>query len=142
MKRTPDYDNVFKTMKMKHKILFISVINDVFKKNYSMNEKVEILPSEGYLTENKTEDGSKEIEEQISDFLIKIGGEVFLLECQSYDDGSMAIRIAEYAFIVARQSATWDIGHATVPMPQFSVIYIKKTDKKTQSTTITFTFPN
>ena len=142
MKRTPDYDNVFKTMKMKHKRLFISVINDVFKKNYSMNEKVEILPSEGYLTENETEDGSKEIEEQISDFLIKIRGEVFLLECQSYDDGSMAIRIAEYAFIVARQSATWDIGHATVPMPQFSVIYIKKTDKTPKTTTITFTFPN
>ena len=28
------------------------------------------------------------------------------MECQSYDDGSMAIRIAEYAFIVARQFAT------------------------------------
>ena len=142
MKKTPDYDNVFKTMKMKHKRLFISVINDVFKKNYPMNAKVEILPSEGYLTENETEDGSKEIEEQISDFLIKIGGEVYLLECQSYDDGSMAIRIAEYAFIVARQSAVWDIGHAVIPMPQFSVIYIKKTDKTPKTTTITFTFPN
>ncbi len=142
MKKTPDYDNVFKTMKMKHKRLFISVINDVFKKNYPMNAKVEILPSEGYLTENETEDGSKEIEEQISDFLIKIGGEVYLLECQSYDDGSMAIRIAEYAFIVARQSAVWDIGHAVIPMPQFSVIYIKKTDKTPKATTITFTFPN
>ena len=109
MKKTPDYDNVFKTMKMKHKRLFISVINDVFKKNYPMNAKVEILPSEGYLTENETEDGSKKIEEQISDFLIKIGGEVYLLECQSYDDDSMTIRIAEYAFIVARQSAVWDI---------------------------------
>lgn len=142
MKKTPDYDNVFKTMKMKHKRLFISVINDVFKKNYPMNAKVEILPSEGYLTENETEDGIKEIEEQISDFLIKIGGEVYLLECQSYDDGSMAIRIAEYAFIVARQSAVWDIGHAVIPMPQFSVIYIKKTDKTPKTTTITFTFPN
>ena len=142
MKKTPDYDNVFKTMKMKHKRLFISVINDVFKKNYPMNVEVEILPSEGYLTENETEDGSKEIEEQISDFLIKIGGEIYLLECQSYDDGSMAIRIAEYAFIVARQSATWDIGHAVIPMPQFSVIYIKKTDKTPEATTITFTFPD
>lgn len=47
MKKTPDYDNVFKTMKMKHKRLFISVINDVFKKNYPMNAKVEILSSEG-----------------------------------------------------------------------------------------------
>ena len=142
MKKTPDYDNVFKTMKMKHKRLFISVINDVFKKNYPMNAKVEVLPSEGYLTENETEDGSKDIEEQISDFLIKIGGEVYLLECQSYDDGSMAIRIAEYAFIVARQFAAWDIGHAVIPMPQFSVIYIKKTDKTPKATTITFQFPD
>ena len=142
MKKTPDNDNVFKTMKMKHKRLFISVINAVFNRNYSMDTKVEILPSEGFLTENETGDGSKEIQEQISNFLIRIGGEIYLLECQSYDDGSMAIRIAEYAFIVARQSATWDIGHATIPMPQFSVIYIKKTDKTPKTTTITFTFPN
>lgn len=141
-KKTPDYDNVFKTMKSKHKRLFISVINDVFGKNYPMDTKVETLPSEGYLTESETIDGSKEIEEQISDFLIKIGSEVYLLECQSYDDGSMAIRIAEYAFIVARQFAVWDIGHATIPMPKFSVIYIKKTDRTPKKTTITFTFPD
>ena len=129
-------------MKMKHKRLFVSVINDVFKKNYPADVKVEVLPSEGYLTENETPDGSKEIEEQISDFLIKIGSDVYLLECQSYDDGSMAIRIAEYAFIVARQFATWDIGHATIPMPKFSVIYIKRTDRTPKTTTITFTFPD
>ncbi len=141
-KKTPDYDNVFKTMKMKHKRLFIAVINDVFQKEYSMDTKVEILPSEGYLTESETADGSKEIEEQISDFLIKIGSEVYLLECQSYDDGSMAIRIAEYAFLVARQFATWDIGHATIPMPRFSVIYVKRTERTPKSTTLTFTFPD
>ena len=141
-KKTPDYDNVFKTMKSKHKRLFISVINDIFDKKYPLDAKVEVLPSEGYLTESETADGSKEIEEQISDFLIKIGSEVYLLECQSYDDGSMAIRIAEYAFIVARQSATWDIGHATIPMPRFSVIYVKRTERTPKSTTITFKFPD
>ena len=141
-KKTPDYDNVFKTMKMKHKRLFISVINDVFGKNYPLDVKVDVLPSEGYLTENETADGSKEIEEQVSDFLIKIRDEVYLLECQSYDDGSMAIRIAEYAFIVARQFAVWDIGKATIPMPQFTVIYVKRTEKTPKATTITFTFPD
>lgn len=141
-KKTPDYDNVFKTMKMKHKRLFVSVINDVFGKDYPLDVKVDVLPSEGYLTENETADGSKEIEEQISDFLIKIRDEVYLLECQSYDDGSMAIRIAEYAFIVARQSAVWDIGKATIPMPQFTVIYVKRTEKTPKATTITFTFPD
>ena len=137
-KKTPDYDNVFKTMKSKHKRLFISVINDVFGKEYSLDTKVEVLPSEGYLTESETADGSKEIEEQISDFLIKIGSEVYLLECQSYDDGSMAIRIAEYAFIVARQFATWDIGHATIPMPRFSVIYVKRTERTPKTTKMTY----
>lgn len=141
-KKTPDYDNVFKTMKSKHKRLFISVINDIFDKKYPLDAKVEVLPSEGYLTESETADGSKEIEEQISDFLIKIGSEVYLLECQSYDDGSMAIRIAEYAFIVARQSATWDIGHATIPMPRFCVIYVKRTERTPKNTTITFKFPD
>ena len=141
-KKTPDYDNVFKTMKSKHKRLFISVINDVFGKEYPLDTKVEVLPSEGYLTESETADGSKEIEEQISDFLIKIGSEVYLLECQSYDDGSMAIRIAEYAFIVARQFATWDIGHATIPMPRFSIIYVKRTERTPKTTKITFTFPD
>lgn len=141
-KKTPDYDNVFKTMKMKHKRLFVSVINDVFGKDYPLDVKVDVLPSEGYLTENETADGSKEIEEQISDFLIKIRDEIYLLECQSYDDGSMAIRIAEYAFIVARQFAVWDIGKATIPMPRFTVIYVKRTEKTPKATTITFTFPD
>ncbi len=107
-----------------------------------LDVKVDVLPSEGYLTENETADGSKELEEQISDFLIKIRDEVYLLECQSYDDGSMSIRIAEYAFIVARQSAVWNIGKATIPMPRFTVIYVKRTEKTPKETTITFTFPD
>ncbi len=141
-KKTPDYDNVFKTMKSKHKRLFIPVINNMFGKNYSMNEKVEILSSEGYLTESETADGSKDIKEQISDFVIKIENDIYLLECQSYDDGSMAIRIAEYAFIVARQFAKWDIGHAEISMPRFSIIYIKRTEKTPKTTKITFIFPD
>lgn len=141
-KKTHDYDNVFKTMKSKHKRLFIPVINDVFGKDYPLDTKVDVLPSEGYLTENETADGSKEIEGRISDFLIKIGSEVYLLESQSYDDDSMAIRIAEYAFITARQFAVWDIGKATVPMPKFTVIYVKRTNRTPKTTMITFIFPD
>ena len=100
------------------------------------------MPSEGYFTEQETEDGSREIEEQISDFLINLGDDIYLLECQSYDDGSMAIRIAEYAFIAARQSAEWGIGCASIPMPDFSIIYVKRTQKTPKTTAITFTFPN
>lgn len=58
-KKTHDYDNVFKTMKSKHKRLFVSVVNDIFGKNYPMDVKVNVLPSEGYLTESETADGVK-----------------------------------------------------------------------------------
>ena len=142
MKHTSDYDNVFKTMKERHKRLFISVINETFGKTYPLDAKIEVLPSEGYLTEEETETGEKRIEEQISDFLIKIGNDVFLLECQSYDDDSMAIRIAEYAFITARKFSTWSIGEAVIPMPHFSVIYVKKGKKTPKQTNIRFTFPD
>lgn len=54
----------------------------------------------------------------------------------------MAIRIAEYAFIDAGQFARWDISHATIPMPRFSIIYVKRMDKTPRTTTITFTFPD
>ena len=142
MKHTHDYDNVFKTMKHRHKRLFISVINETFGKNYPLDSEIEVLPSEGYLTEEETQTGEKNIEEQISDFLIKIGNDVFLLECQSYDDDSMAIRIAEYAFITARKFSKWNIGEAIIPMPHFSVIYVKRGSKTPEQTNIRFTFPD
>lgn len=46
-----------------------------------MDMEVETLPSEGYLTESETADGAKEIQEQISDFVIKIGS----LHCGTLD---------------------------------------------------------
>ena len=54
-KKTPDYDNVFKTMKSKHKRLFISVINDIFNRNYPLDTPVETLPTEGYLSDAETD---------------------------------------------------------------------------------------
>ena len=142
MKKSRDYDSVFKTLKMKHKRLFISVINEVFGTDYPPDAEVELIPSEGYLTEGETLKGEKAIQERINDFLIRLEGHTYLLECQSYDDGAMAIRIAEYAFITARKFSVWDAGEARLTMPEFSVIYIKHTDRTPARTEITFVFPN
>ena len=54
----------------------------------------------------------------------------------------MAGRIAEYAFLVARQLETWDIGYAVIPMPRFLLIYVKRTDKTPKTRAIRFTFPD
>jgi hypothetical protein len=114
----------------------------VFGKNYPLDVKVETLETEGYLTDEDTADGSEEIQERISDFLMRIGKEIYLLECQSYDDDSMAIRLAEYAFISAGKVAAWGNGYANIKMPEFAVIYIKRSDKTPDKTTIKFTFPD
>jgi hypothetical protein len=141
-RQAKDYDSVFKVMKVRHQRLFISLINEAFGKNYPLDAQVEVLPSDGALMHEKPTDGSKKIEQKEADFILKIGSEKYLVECQSYDDDSMAIRIAEYAFITARDSATWDAGHAVIPMPHFVIVYVKSTEKTPKKTTITFTFPD
>ena len=58
MKKTNDYDNTFKTLKVKHKRLFISCINDAFGKNYPLNSVVTILPSEGFFVDVKADNNT------------------------------------------------------------------------------------
>ena len=56
MKKTHDYDSTFKTLKSRHKRLFISVINEAFHKNYSMDGKIEVLSSEGFFVDSHKAD--------------------------------------------------------------------------------------
>lgn len=135
-----DYDNVFKSMKYNNKELFIPIINDTFGKNYTKADTITILPSEGDIT--KIISGKADIESRTSDFLMKIRDEFYLIEEQSYRDGTMAIRIAEYAFIAARQNAVWKDGRVYLKMPNYCVIYIKSSESTSEYTKITYEFPN
>lgn len=94
-KNNRDYDNIFKTLKKSHKRLFISIINDAFGKNYPLDTVPNVLSTDNYI-ENRDTDN---IEERESDGLFSICGDTYLLECQSYEDDTMAIRIAEYAYV-------------------------------------------
>ena len=135
-----DFDNVFKSMKRNNTNLFIPVINDIFGRNYRMDEKITLLPSEGDLT--NIAGAEADINSRTSDFLLRIQDELYLLECQSYNDGSMAIRIAEYAFISAKQNAVWENGRVILEMPNYCVIYVKNNGNTPRYTSITYQFPN
>jgi hypothetical protein len=142
MAKTPDYDDVFRTLKEKHGRLFIPVINEAFGKNYPMNAEISAMSTDMFFTETDTKDGRKKLERRESDSVLKIENEYYVMECQSYDDDSMALRIAEYTFLVARDNAEYDIGRATIVFPRFAVIYIKRSGKTPKKTTITFRAPD
>ena len=74
--------------------------------------------------------------------LLRIDDDVYLVECQSYDDDSMAIRIAEYSFIAARDNAEFGQGHAELKMPAFTIVYLKATSATPRETSITYSFPD
>ena len=136
------YDDVFQSLKANHTKLFIPLINFKFNKDYSLDEAFELLPTDEYITNTTQSDEKDKIEKRISDFIIKIRGDKYILECQSYNDGSMALRIAEYTFLTARQDALAENGKLTITMPSYSVIYIRSNKDTPKKTEITYIFPN
>ena len=137
-KNNKDYDNVFKTLKHSHKRLFIPIINNTFSKNYPLDTPLEVLSSESSFNNPQTQ----EVQERESDLLLKICGDLYMIECQSYEDGNMAIRIAEYSFLSARDNAIWENGRVYMPMPYYTVVYVKSNSNTPLTTQITYSFPN
>ncbi|MBO4337588.1 MAG: hypothetical protein J5842_05915 [Lachnospiraceae bacterium] len=142
MKNKHDYDSTFKSLKARHKRLFISVINEAFGKHYPLNSEVEILPTEGFFVDKQEFSKDSELQRRESDSLIRIENDYYLVECQTYDDDSMAIRLAEYTFLAARSNAVSTQQRVTLNLPSYTVIYIKRTEKTPLATNITYNFPN
>ena len=146
MKKTHDYDSAFQSLKSRHKRLFIAVINEVFGKHYPLDSRVTILPAKNTFHSPEGSDSQKNIEERENDSLLCICGDYYLLECQSYDDETMSLRLAEYTFLAARSisqnEGNFDQGYILLPMPHFTVIYIKNSSKTPRTTTIAYQFPD
>lgn len=137
-KRSKDYDDIFKTLKIRHTRLFISIINKAFNKNYPLDAEINFLSSEGQLILEDL-DGSADIEGKENDSYISINGDKYIIECQSYDDDTIALRLAEYIFIVGSRNADIRNGKATIILPKYSIIYVKG-DNVPEYTEITFKF--
>lgn len=133
-KNNKDYDNVFKTLKYNHTRLFVPIINKFFDKKYPIDAVTTLLPTGGIID---VEDSS---EEKDSDFLMCVEKDTFLLECQSYPDSTMAIRIAEYSFNAAKNNAADENGRIILEMPAYSIIYVKSNSGTPRKTEISYKF--
>ena len=110
------FDDVFRTIAQKMPQLLIPLINEVFHTSYSEEEQFEQLRNEHY----------EKYGTVITDSIIRIGGHIYHLECQSSKDRTMVIRMFEYDISIALEHASlgehaiWEIA-----FPQSCVLYIR-----------------
>ena len=76
--------------------LLIPLINEVFHEHYPANEQVIALQNEHM---------DSATDKVISDSYIRIRNKYYHLECQSSPDGTMAVRMIEYEFLIALKHA-------------------------------------
>ena len=109
------FDDVFRTMVEKIPQLAVPLINEVFQTSYP--EDVEIIQLRN---EHHQENG-----EIITDSCLRIGRKLYHIECQSVDDTTMAIRMIEYDFAIALDSARKYGRRYRMEFPKSCVLYLR-----------------
>ncbi|MBE5968852.1 MAG: hypothetical protein E7242_01330 [Lachnospiraceae bacterium] len=126
------FDDTFKTIIEKMPELVIPMVNEIFGQKYSYNEKLTKLVSEHRRTESTT----------IADSVFSIRERIYHIECQSYDDSTMAIRMAEYDFSIAIDNVVKVHGCYVMRFPQSAVIYIRHTASTPDELVVQVIFPD
>lgn len=110
------FDDVFRTIAQKMPYLLIPLINEVFGTEYSDDQEFEQLRNEHYEKFGKV----------ITDSIIRIGGHIYHIECQSERDGNMAVRMMEYDFAIALEHFPLTDDRITeIHFPESCVLYIR-----------------
>ena len=105
--------------------LLIPVINEVFGKHYSGNERIIFRPNEHFINQ---QDGMEQ--KRITDSSFSIisndnSENKFILECQSTDDDTLLIRIFEYITQEALDSGTITNYQLSVTIPHAAILFLR-----------------
>ena len=109
------FDDVFRTMIEKMPYLAVPLINEVFHTSYPQD-----VPIIQLRNEHQQENG-----EIITDSCLKIGSKLYHIECQSTDDTTMAIRMIEYDFSIAVETAQKQGRIYRMDFPKSCVLYLR-----------------
>ncbi len=127
------YDDVFRTMIDKMPHLVIPLINEAFGKQFPDSEPVTALQNEHLeITEDRV----------IMDSYLKIADKYYHVECQSSPDGTMAIRMIEYDFLIALKHAEKSGYEYTIDYPCSCVLYLRYTDRTPDFLVVHMKFPD
>lgn len=119
------YDDVFRTLLVDCQELIIPVVNEVFHTNYIGTERVVLHKNEIFM---RQQDGEEEKIVTDSSFaIISVTGENkrYHLECQSFLDGSMLIRMYEYDSQLALQNSQLIQQTLVVRFPESAILYLR-----------------
>lgn len=126
------YDDVFRTMLDKMPQLVIPLVNEIFSQHYSEREPVTTLQNEHMeLTENKV----------VTDSYLQIGEKYYHMECQSSSDGTMAVRMIEYDFLIALKHVRRVGYEYTLRYPDSCVLYLRHRKGTPEFLTVHVLFP-
>lgn len=118
------YDDAFHTMIRKSGSLRLPFINEMFhlKNPLPAGTRIESISSEYYI-----EEGRGEQRKVVADSVLHINGRTYHIECQSYDDGTILVRMFEYDINIGLQESYYDNYHLTVTIPHSGVLFLRKT---------------
>ena len=134
------FDNAFRTLCERNPRLLIPIVNECFEKNYSFDEKIDLLSGEHHIMPNAENEDTKEI---ITDSCIRVCDKLYHIECQSNDDGTMVLRMVEYDFFIALEHAEKsEDGIYEMHFPSSSVLYLRHSDKTPDNQLMRIVFPN
>lgn len=127
------FDDVFKTMLEYLTFLVIPLINEVFHSCYATNCKVEFHSDEYHRATGK----------RIVDSHLRIEEKLYHIECQSWPDSQILIRMAEYDFVIAMRDIKENKeGNFSIEFPASCVLYLRHTKNTPDKLTIQVNFPN
>lgn len=129
------YDDSFRTLLTDCKRLVVPLVNEMFGEKWLESEHVELYQNEVFITTGADK-------KRITDSNFTIGHSCrYHIECQSSTDGTMMVRIFEYATQVAITTAESDVSETVFTMPTSGVLYLRCNDKTPDFHTIVVNTP-
>ncbi len=130
------YDDSFRTLLTDCKRLVVPLVNEVFGENWADNERVELYQNEVFITAG----GDKK---RITDSNFTIGNNSrrYHIECQSSNDGTIVVRVFEYASQIAVTTAEQDVSETAFTLPASGILYLRSTNNTPDKHTIVIDTP-
>ena len=127
------YDDAFRTMMNDCVRLLIPVLNEVFGKNYTGNEKIVPHPNEHFINQQDGKE-QKRVTDSAFSIISENGGEdKYVFECQSNADDTLIVRIFEYITQVALDAGEIINHELIVTIPNAAVLFLRS-NKNTPNT--------